>query len=84
MKNIVIKSQNKKQVFNYNNIVALGIEECYYKGELKEWCIKAKTLGGSHLFTLGSYSSEYICADALNRITDEIIKGVEYIEVPER
>jgi hypothetical protein len=84
MKNIIIVTQDKKIRLNYNNIVCLGIEESYYKGELKEWCIKASTIGGSHLFTLGSYSSEYICADVLNRITDEIIKGVEYIEVPER
>lgn len=84
MKNIIIKSQNKKQVFNYNNIAVLGIEECYYKGELKEWRIAAKTLGGSHLFTLGSYPSEYACAEALNRITDEIVHGAAYIEVPER
>ena len=84
MKNIVIKSQDKKMVFNYNHITVLGIEECYYKGELKEWRIAAKTISGSHIFTLGSYPSEYACADALNQITDEIIKGAAYIEVPER
>jgi REP element-mobilizing transposase RayT len=84
MTNIIIKTQNRKQVFNYNNIAALGIEECYYKGELKEWRIAAKLVGANHIFTLGSYPSEYVCADALNRITDEIINGVEYIEVPER
>lgn len=84
MKNIIIKTQNKKQIFNYNNIAALGIEECYYKGELKEWRIAAKLVGANHIFTLGSYPSEYACADALNRITDEIVNGAAYIEVPER
>lgn len=83
MKNIIIKSQNKKQVFNYNNIAVLGIEEYYYKDELK-WRIAAKLVGANHIFTLGSYPSEYACADALNRITDEIVNGVVYIEVPER
>lgn len=84
MKNIIIKTQNKKQVFNYNNIAALGIEECYYKGELKEWRIVAKIIGANHIFTLGWYPSEDVCADALNRITDEIVNGAAYIEVPER
>jgi hypothetical protein len=84
MKNILIKSQDKKKVFNYNNIAVLGIEDYYYKGELKEWRIAAKTIGDSHLFTLGSYSSEYTCANALKHITNKISNGVEYIEVPER
>lgn len=84
MKNIIIKSQDKRKVFNYNNIVVLGIEEDYYKGELKEWRIAAKTIGNSHLFTLGSYSSEYTCANALTYIINKISNGVEYIEVPER
>ena len=84
MQNIIIKSQNRKQVFNYNNITVLGIEECYYKSGLKEWRIAAKLVGANHIFTLGSYPSEYACADALNQITDEIINGAAYIEVPER
>ena len=78
MNNIIIKTQNKKQVFNYNNIAALGIEECYYKSELKEWRIAAKLVGANHIFTLGFYPSEYACADALNQITDEsVIKVLE-------
>lgn len=84
MKNIMIKSQDKRKVFNYNNITVLGIEEYYYKGELKEWRIAVKTIGESHVFTLGSYPSEYTCAGVLQYITEKIMNGVEYIEVPER
>ena len=84
MQNIIIKSQDKRRVFNYNNITVLGLEEYYYKSELKEWRIAAKTIGDSHLFTLGSYPSEYACANVLNQITDKIIRGAAYIEVPER
>lgn len=82
MKNIVIISQNKKIAMNYNNIFALGIEECYYEGKIKEWRIVAKSVGTSHLTTLGFYPSEYRCVEVFNAITDEIIHGIERIEMP--
>lgn len=84
MNNIMIISQNKKIAMNYNNIFALGIEECYYEGKLKEWRIVAKSVGISHLTTLGFYSSEYQCVEVFNTITDKIIRGVGRIEMPER
>ena len=84
MKNTMIISQNKKIAMNYNNIFALGMEERYYEGKLKEWRIVAKSVGTGHLTTLGFYSSEYRCVEVFNEITDKIIRGVGRIEMPER
>lgn len=84
MRNIIIISQDKKIAMNYNNIFALGMEERYYEGKLKEWRIAAKNVGTGHLTTLGFYPSEYRCMEVFNTITDKIIRGVERIEMPER
>ena len=84
MNNIVIISQDKKRAINYNNIFALEIEACYYKGKLKEWRAAAKNVGTGSLTVLGFYSSEYRCVEVFNEITDKIIRGVGRIEMPER
>lgn len=84
MKSTVIISQDKKTAINYNNIFALGMEERYYEGKLKEWRIAAKNVGTGHLTTLGFYSSEYRCSEVLNAIINDIIREVGRIEMPER
>lgn len=84
MKNTMIISQNKKIAMNYNNIFALGMEERYYEGKLKEWRIVAKSVGTGHLTTLGFYSSEHRCFQVLEEITDKIVREVAHIEMPER
>jgi hypothetical protein len=80
MNNIVIISQDKESVINYNNISCLYIKEPYT--DSGKWQLVA-TDNGNHFFSLGSYSRGK-CFQVLEEITDKIIRDVVRIEMPER
>ena len=80
MKNIVIISQDREKVMNYNNISCLYAKEPYT--DLGQWQIVA-TDNGDHVFSLGSYPRAR-CFQILIEITDKIVREVARIEMPER